>query len=228
MKYTHIFFDLGLTLVMLERGKRYQQVLKEFGIDKSIEEIEKVYHYADKLFMREYPGVLGKSPETFMPWYTGIVNYNLGVSLNLIETFEKSRLVANTYKTRWIAFEHSIETLKKLKEQGYKVGLISNWDSSCRAVLEQTGLLEYFDHTIISSEVGIEKPNPQIFERAFEIANVKAENALYVGDNYYDDVLGCEKVGMDCLLINPHNKFGIEEISYDKIISNSSEVFNYL
>ncbi len=228
MKYTHIFFDLGLTLVKLKRAQRYKEVLSFFKVEKGEDEIEKAYHYADKLFMREYIGVLGKNPETFMPWYLGVVNYRLGIKLDLIEVYNKNVEVAKKYKLGWECFEHTINTLKTLKEKGYKLGLISNWNNTCRNVLDENGISEYLDYIFISEEIGVEKPNPDIFYKAFEIANVKPENALYIGDNYYDDVVGCKKVGMDCLLINPYDKFGIEEIDYEFIINDSSKVLEFL
>ncbi len=228
MKYTHIFFDLGLTLVRLKRGEAYQEVLESFGVKKQISEIEKAYHYADKLFMRDYIGVLGKNPDDFMPWYLGVVNYQLDIRLNLINVYTKHKEIIKKRGFSWYCFEHTINTLKTLKEKGYKVGLISNWNNTCRKVLDDNGISQYLDYIFISEEIGVEKPNPEIFNKAFEVANVKPENALYIGDNYYDDVVGCKKVGMDCLLINPYGRYGIKEIDYDFVINDSSEVLNFL
>ena len=73
--------------------------------------------------------------------------------------------------------------------------LISNWDPSCRSVLEQNGLTPYLDPILVSSEVGVEKPDRRIFEKALELSGEDPRECLYVGDNYYDDGVGALKWG---------------------------------
>jgi len=92
------------------------------------------------------------------------------------------------------------------------MGIISNWDHSARGLLAAHGLTGFFDPIVISSEVGCEKPSERIFRIALEKAGVPAERCLYVGDNYYDDAVGCRKVGMRPLILNPYGRLGIEEI----------------
>jgi putative hydrolase of the HAD superfamily len=58
------------------------------------------------------------------------------------------------------------------------------------------GLTERLDFAVFSSEVGVRKPHPQIFERALEALGVEPENALFVGDRLYEDVRGAGELGM--------------------------------
>jgi putative hydrolase of the HAD superfamily len=58
------------------------------------------------------------------------------------------------------------------------------------------GLAERLDFAVFSSEVGVRKPDPRIFERALEALGVAAENALFVGDRLYEDVRGAGELGM--------------------------------
>jgi len=222
MKYTHIFFDLGLTLVSRDRAGRYKNILAQYQIEKSYQEIEMAFHLADKTFFREYPGVLGKPQEYYISWYHGLVNFYLGISLNL---FVLGEIIVNfTDDIPWKAFPYTIDTLKKLRECGLKLGLISNWNDSCRKVLMNSGIDKYLDYIVVSSEVGVEKPNPEIFKKTFNLVGVDSKQCLYVGDNYYDDVRGSQAVGMDCFLINPFEKLGIEELDYPYLIKNISEL----
>lgn len=224
--YTHIFFDLGLTLAYREREIRYQGIIKDFGIEKPIEEIKIAFHRADKLFFRDYPGILGESPKYHVGWYYGVLNYYLGIRIDLFELAEKLR--TSSFDFKWKAFPFTLETLEKLKEMGYKLGLISNWDESCREVLKDTGIDKYLDYINISSEIGISKPDKRIFEYALNSAGVSPAECLYVGDNFYDDVRGCRQLNMDCYLINPPDKLGIEEIDYDKIITSIAQLLDIL
>jgi FMN phosphatase YigB (HAD superfamily) len=59
-------------------------------------------------------------------------------------------------------------------------------------------------------------------------AGVKPEECLFVGDNYYDDILGSRKVKMQSILINPYDNKGIEELTNIDTISNISKLPQYI
>ena len=82
---------------------------------------------------------------------------------------------------------------------GLKLGLVSNaFDPGwlLHRDLEQMGLAERLDFSVFSSEVGMRKPHPAIFERALEALEVEPENALFVGDRLFEDVRGAAELGM--------------------------------
>ncbi|MEK8129379.1 HAD-IA family hydrolase [Paenibacillus filicis] len=224
----YLWFDLGYTLVRTNREEVYQKVIERFGVFRNRDEIAIAYHRADKLFMREYPGVLGKDSRAFLPWYIGTLNYFLRISLPIEEVLQVHRAVAQESPIQWRAYDGTKQTLQYLRSLGYRLGLISNWDESARTVLAHNGLDEELDEIIVSSEVGVEKPNPDIFRLALSRVNATASQSLYIGDNYYDDVIGSQKVGMHCLLINAYGNRGIEELSYHPIISGIQDVVTYL
>ena len=100
-------------------------------------------------------------------------------------------------------YDEAIETLKTLKERGYHVGLITDSDSEyLKAHLEALGILELFDSITTSEEAGFYKPHPRIFELALEKANVKGEEAIYVGDNPLKDCVGARQVDMISILLD--------------------------
>jgi putative hydrolase of the HAD superfamily len=76
--------------------------------------------------------------------------------------------------------------------------------------------------------VGCAKPNEKIFKLALDKAGVDASRCLYIGDNYYDDTLGSDKVGMRSLIINRFGRFGVEELENQELIENISGVLDYL
>ena len=224
----YVWFDLGYTLVKTNREEVYLQTLRGVGVEKTLDEIAIAYHLADKLFMREFRGVLGQDSRSYMPWYIGVLNYYLQLSLPIEEVLEVHRKRLKEQATGWSAFSYSKPTLRYLKELGYGVGLISNWDKTARDVLRRNQLDEELDIMVISSELEVEKPDPAIFVHALQMAGITAEESLYVGDNYYDDYIGSSQVGMNCLLINPYGKQGIEELSYGQVISGVHELPAYL
>lgn len=224
MSVSYIWFDLGYTLVYQEREAIYLRFLRESGIEIPPERIEQAYHLTDKLFMREYPGALGRDMNTFYPWYLGALNYSLGLHFDLDRQNNRLREFHQEQKALWRAFPFTASILKSLKNSGYGIGLISNWDHTARAVLQDTGLLPLFDHLIISSEVDLIKPDEAIFVKALQQAGVSAKESLYVGDNYYDDVVGSGRVGMNSYLINRFGTLGIEEIAATSIIPSIQEL----
>jgi len=224
MNVSFIWFDLGYTLVYQEREAAYRRFLAEEGIDLGIERIRLAYHLADKLFMREYPGVLGREVQTFYPWYIGWLNHSLGLSFDLDKQCRFLRESHGKPERTWKAFPEAARVLRELRNRSFGVGLISNWDSSARAVLESAGLLNLLDPIVVSSEVGVSKPDPEIFRIALERAGVRAEECLYVGDNYYDDVVGSRRAGMASCLINRYGTQGIEEIEGANVIASVGEL----
>ena len=85
MKISYIWFDIGYTLLRMKREITYRQALKTFGQDVPLETLEREFHWVDKLFMREYPGVFLKGRRVYMPWFLGILNYRLGIALDVAE-----------------------------------------------------------------------------------------------------------------------------------------------
>lgn len=224
----YLWFDLGYTLVRTNREEVYRQVLERFGAFRSPEEIALAYHLSDKLFMREFQGVLGKDSRAYFPWYIGTLNYFLRLSLPIEEVVQVHRDLARECPVQWKAYDGALPTLRYLRSLGYRLGLISNWDESARDVLARNGLDKELDEIVISSEVGMEKPNPNIFRLALARGGVAAEQSLYIGDNYYDDVVGSREIGMPCLLINAYGSRGIEELSHRPVISGIRDVVAYL
>jgi FMN phosphatase YigB (HAD superfamily) len=100
-------------------------------------------------------------------------------------------------------------TLAELRARGYRLGMITNREDLERfnAQLDDIGLRRYFDWLVTAGEAGVSKPDPAIFQLALERAGVPANQALYVGDNYWADVVGAERAGLGAVLLDPHHLF---------------------
>ncbi|HXG21202.1 MAG TPA: HAD family hydrolase [Methylomirabilota bacterium] len=86
----------------------------------------------------------------------------------------------------------------------YATALVSNFDHgpTARRVLQSGGVGEHFHHIFVSAEHGWRKPHPQIFTDALSSLGVGPEEALFVGDSPYDDIIGAKAVGMDVAWVN--------------------------
>jgi putative hydrolase of the HAD superfamily len=95
------------------------------------------------------------------------------------------------------------ETLVALSEAGYRLGVVSNADGRMEMALERAGVRELVEFVIDSEAVGLEKPDPGIFEVGCEALGLPPEACVYVGDLYPVDYLGARAAGLQAVLVDP-------------------------
>ena len=98
-------------------------------------------------------------------------------------------------------FDDTLSTLQALKQRGFLLGVVTNryWGGQpFLADVQKLGLFEYFEpNTIaISADLGIRKPNPDIFWHTLRALNIAAEECAMVGDSLYADVTGARELNM--------------------------------
>jgi putative hydrolase of the HAD superfamily len=94
------------------------------------------------------------------------------------------------------------EVLTTLQERGLTLGVLSNRDKPFGDELEKLDIAEFFDFTLAAGEVGVWKPRPEIFLAALDRAGAGADEAVYIGDNYYADIIGAREAGIDAILVD--------------------------
>jgi HAD superfamily hydrolase (TIGR01549 family) len=99
------------------------------------------------------------------------------------------------------------DLLQKLKQSGFRLAVISNRRNSFDEQLETLGINSYFEYSLAAGTIDAWKPDPMIFQYALDEMDVKPEHAVYVGDNYFADVIGAQNAGMQAILIDPINLF---------------------
>lgn len=109
-------------------------------------------------------------------------------------------------KTLWhsedeVPYADAEDTLRYLRERGYKLGIIANQVPGTAERLKGWGLLEHFEVIAASAELGVAKPDKAIFEKAFEMADCKAEEAAMVGDRLDNDIVSAKQMGMKTVWI---------------------------
>lgn len=99
------------------------------------------------------------------------------------------------------------DLLQKLKLSGFRLAVISNRRNPFDEQLETLGIDSYFEYSLAAGTINSWKPDPMIFQYALNEMEVKPEHAVYVGDNYFADVIGAQSSGMHAVLIDPVNLF---------------------
>ena len=96
--------------------------------------------------------------------------------------------------------ESARAALATLTARGYTLAVVSNImrtpGVTLRKLLERFGLLGYFRHTTFSDEVGVRKPDPEIFALTLRAVGAHPESAVHVGDDEVLDVHGARAAGM--------------------------------
>ncbi len=121
--------------------------------------------------------------------------------------------------------QDALRVLAELKKAGYIMAVVSNREKPYRQEIETLGLSEFFIFSLAAGEVDSYKPDSKIFILACERADVKPAETVYVGDNYYADVIGSRRAGLQPVLYDPRRIFPDAESecpvikSYDQLFS---------
>jgi epoxide hydrolase-like predicted phosphatase len=75
-----------------------------------------------------------------------------------------------------------LDLIRRLREAGYRIGLLSNAPADLRTYLSELGIADLFDQIVISAEVGMMKPDPMIYEHILELLDVEADEAIFTDD----------------------------------------------
>ncbi|MCP3981481.1 MAG: HAD family hydrolase [bacterium] len=120
------------------------------------------------------------------------------------------------------------ETVRQLKEAGYRVGVVSNAEGRVARDLESAGYAGMFETVVDSHLVGVEKPHPEIFHIAMQNMAVKPDTAVFVGDVPAVDVQGAEAAGIRPLLLDRHDLYGDLEVTRISAITELPEYLEQL
>jgi putative hydrolase of the HAD superfamily len=99
------------------------------------------------------------------------------------------------------------DALRALRARGVAVIIVSNSEGMLRPLFSDLGILDCFDHVLDSGLLGIEKPDPRIFQMALDHVGVHHEQALHLGDVYATDVLGARAANLRVGLIDPFDHY---------------------
>lgn len=97
--------------------------------------------------------------------------------------------------------------LLSLKQAGYRLGVVSNRQVAFRELVDHLGLSDLFDIVLAAGEVGMWKPDPGLLLHAASTLGVDPRGTVYVGDNYFADVVCARAAGMSQILVDPFGLF---------------------
>ncbi len=228
-KYEHIFFDLDRTLWHFDENSKkvLNDIYTQFNLDKAINSsTDFVYKYQeineglwglyrdDKITKEELRWK--RFDETLA--HFGIIDNEAAIEIG-------DYYVSHSPK-QTLLFPYAIEVLDYLSKK-YQLHIITNGFEEVQYIkLTESGLLKYFEIIILSEKVGVKKPHPYIFKKAFSEAGAIANNSIMIGDDLYADIYGAQRVKMDNIYFNFYEKAHDKKVH--KEINCLSELYEIL
>ncbi|MFM2484573.1 YjjG family noncanonical pyrimidine nucleotidase [Celerinatantimonas yamalensis] len=219
ISYRHIFFDLDHTLWDFENNARhvlrqlYQQFLSmsQFSEQRFIDVYEAVNQ---QLWIRFNQGEIDKHQlraKRFDQTFTALGVDPAQFSLSS-QQFDEWFLEHCSQMSG--VFPGCHQCLAQLHGH-FQLHLITNGFSETQYnKLRSANLNSYFDRVFISDELGMHKPNPDIFEHAMVVVGATASECLMVGDSLEADIAGARGVGIDQVWFNPKSQASSEPMTY--------------
>ncbi|MDB5087316.1 MAG: Pyrimidine 5-nucleotidase YjjG [Mucilaginibacter sp.] len=207
--YKHIFFDLDHTIwdfdknaeeTLYELYEIYR--LNEIGLPSAALFIETYTRNNHQLWAEYHTGKITKTELRETRFKRTFIE--LGVHPDVLPVaFEDDYVKLCPTKTN--LFPHAHETLQYLQDK-YTLHLISNgFKEASTLKIGNTNIGRYFDQIIISEIIGINKPDPAIFQHALDLAGAEKHESIMIGDSLEADVYGALNFGMDAIYFNPFN-----------------------
>ena len=183
-----IFFDAAGTLFHLSKGVGHQYALvgREIGLELDATAADRAFAAAWNSMPRRAP-IDGPRENDDKDWWRQLVDRVLNQIAPSLNEFDRDNFFEIAYEHFaeagvWDLYPEVIEVLEKLQPQ-FQLAVISNFDGRLRMILEQLGILQFFSHVFISSELGADKPDPEIFRRAVKLIGLTPNQILHVGDD---------------------------------------------
>jgi len=201
-----VFFDFGDTLVSLTPPKEelFLRAAVSIGLKLDIESVRMAYRIVD--FCHKYSSLRITDLRGRDDFYRKY-NKKLCAALGISSCFSDLHpLLLRSFKDqkRWELIEDVPQVIRSLDEAGIPLAIVANWDRALASLVEKLGILELFSSIVSSQEVGAEKPDPEIFNKALNDVSLSVENdlVLYVGNDYQLDIQSARTAGLIPVLID--------------------------
>lgn len=219
-----IFFDIDQTLIN-------HQHAQDTAVALFLQKFFSLFPDSPEEFCKRWQAVMEKHFTTFTRGEITFIEHRRRRMRELFQDYEpyladdeadrRFAIYLQHYEENWTLFDDVLPCLNALSN--CRLGIISNGNTEQQTKkLCQTGIAERFDIVIVSEDVKVFKPNPDIFLRACRRAGVEARQCNYVGDSLQNDALGAEVVGMKGIWLNR------EGLSYHQIAMTAIESLDEL
>ena len=196
-----ILFDAAGTLFYLTKtvGDHYAHVGREVGLDLDAQTLESAFHAAWQQMPRRL-AIDGPRKNDDKGWWCKLVGHVFDQVAPSVNELDRDNFFEVAYEHFaeagvWELYPEVPEVLEQLRPH-FQFAVISNFDGRLRFILQHLGISNYFSYIFISSELGADKPDPEIFRRALNLIDLNANEVLHVGDDPERDWKAAKAAGL--------------------------------
>jgi putative hydrolase of the HAD superfamily len=196
-----IFFDAAGTLIYLPQsvGHHYAIVGDHIGLRLDARALDRAFAHCWKQ-MPARPAINGPREDDDKGWWRELVFRVLDQVAPEIRELDRDAFFEGAYghfaePGVWDLYPEVSEVLVALQCR-FDLSVISNFDGRLRMILEHLGVSKFFSHVFLSSELGADKPDPEIYRRAMELVGLEPNETLHVGDDVVRDWEGATAAGL--------------------------------
>jgi putative hydrolase of the HAD superfamily len=196
-----IFFDAGGTLIYLPKsvGHHYALVGHRVGLKLDEAALDRAFVATWKQ-MPMRPAIDGPRDDDDKGWWCDLVARVIDKVAPGTSELDRDAFFEAAYSHFaeagvWELYPEVVEVLESLRPR-FDLAVISNFDGRLRMILEQLAVSRFFSHIFLSSELGADKPNPEIYRRALKFCAAEAEQVLHAGDDPVRDWRGAAEAGL--------------------------------
>jgi putative hydrolase of the HAD superfamily len=206
-----IFFDAAGTLFHLPRGVGYHYALvgAEIGLKLDSRELDRAFNNAWNAMPQRAP-IEGPRENDDKDWWRQLVDLVLDDVAGSLGELDRDNFFEIAYEHFaeagvWELYPEVVEVLEKLSPR-FQLAVISNFDGRLRMILEQLDVSKFFKHVFLSSELGADKPDPEIFRRALNLIHLEPNEVLHVGDDPERDWKAATTAGVSIFQLDRKKK----------------------
>jgi putative hydrolase of the HAD superfamily len=206
-----VFFDAGETLLspVPSWSELSTTILQERGHDVTLEQLRDAWRFGGQHFQNaaDEGFMFSASAEDSHHFWTTL--YHDMIDHLGLDDDEAPEILYKTFSNpaNYALYDDVMSTLDAMRDRGLKLGIISNFESWLRNMLEHLGIIDRFEVIAISGDLQLEKPDPRIFKWAMQEAGVDAPASLHVGDSPNFDPAPAHELGMTGVLLDRHARW---------------------
>ena len=196
-----IFFDAVGTLFYLNGtvGDHYALVGSEVGLGLDANQLDRAFYSAwNKTPQRA--AIDGPRENDDKGWWRELVDLVLDQVAPSLNEFDRDNFFEVAYEhfaeaNVWELYPEVPGVLEKLQPR-FQLAVVSNFDGRLRFILEHLGIAKFFSHVFVSSELGADKPDPEIYRRAVMLMKLHPNEVVHVGDDSERDWAAATAAGL--------------------------------